>query len=355
MNICIIGVGNIGGMLKEKFLSTRSHNIFCIDVDKSKSNTKGNTMVDILKKSDLIFICLPTPYNTIAHALDTIDITEYLKIINRLTTIPIILKSTLPIGYIDSIIGEHPELEKKIIYNPEFSTEESIRSGNVQKESQVFGYATKDLDKFITEKLIPLYLDSRIIDSKTKIIRLSYEEAEITKLMRNAYLAMRVSFFNEVASLCNEKFCRTEEVIHAISEDSRIGDFYNKVSFGYGGSCFHKDMYYLYEKFDFKYPLISSIHKSNRMRLLAIRDYIQQYVMKHRSHKITFIISEKEEDSGISEIFCYLLDDIPIVNVVKVNPNDGFVKREILSSDIVVCDKKYNNLLENFEGKVFNS
>ena len=189
-------------------------------------------------------------------------------------------------------------------------------------------------------------------------------EAEAIKLFANTYLAMRVSFFNELDSYALAREMNTKQIIKGISSDPRIGDFYNNPSFGYGGYCLPKDSKQLLANFDeVPQALISSIIKSNKLR----KDFIAEQIILLKPKMVTFyrLAMKSESDNYRSAAIRGVIDrlknkkiklqiyeptlDVDYYDDISVENNLDLVKKE---SDLIVCNRLYDEL-EDVKNKVF--
>ena len=218
----------------------------------------------------MIIIAVPTNYNEQTLKFDTSIVDNTIKDILEINpNIFIIIKSTVPIGYTNSVQKIYKN--KNIIFSPEFLREgNSVHDNLYPSRIVVGGFCSQS--KFFAN----LLKDSSKIDN-VNIIYTSSTEAEAIKLFSNTYLAMRVSFFNELDSFAMTHNLNTKEIINGVSLDPRIGSGYNNPSFGYGGYCLPKDTKQLLSNYDqIPQTLIQATITSNEIR----KDYISNYIIK---------------------------------------------------------------------------
>ena len=309
MIISVIGLGYVG--LSNALIYARKYKVIGFDIDKQKTEllkknisyiqendlkkelkkTKNLNIVsklsDIDLNSDFIIIAIPVNYIKKNKSFDTSPITNLLhKLTKYELKSLIVIKSTVPIGYCDSLKSKFPKLD--IIFSPEFLREGMSIFDSLNPQRLIFGGKSRKIQKFITAT-------KSILEVKNpKIIITSNSEAEAIKLFSNAYLAMRVSFFNEVDSFSLKNNLNSKNIINGISSDSRIGNYYNNPSFGYGGYCLPKDTNQIASSFfEVPNPLIKSITLSNQKRI----DYIVEYIKSLKIKKLGFYKLQMKKNS----------------------------------------------------------
>jgi len=235
---------------------------------------------DLMKtaiKSDIIFIALPTNFNNKVRSFDTSIIESVInKLLEVKHNLTVVIKSTVPIGFTEKLISKHKN--KNIMFSPEFLREgKSIRDNLFPDRLIIGSLANKDKRKSISK-----VMESIVLKKNIQCIEMLPSDAEAVKLFSNSYLAMRVSFFNELDSLCLKNNLDSKSIIHGVSLDKRIGNFYNNPSFGFGGYCLPKDLQQMESHFK-NIPnniLIESINSSNKQRIQHIVDSVLKYKPK---------------------------------------------------------------------------
>ena len=228
-----------------------------------------STYEELTDSFDAIFIALPTPYSDEILGFDTSIITNELEKINKLKlSDTVVIKSTVPIGF---CAGENEKYDAfDIIFSPEFRREGLSLQDTLNPERIILGGETK---RNIIEKI---YKDC-ISKDDILFLRASSNEAEAIKLFANSYLAMRVAFFNELDNFALSNNMSSKSLLEGVCSDSRIGNFYNNPSFGYGGYCLPKDIKQLSLNFkDIPNDLITSVIESNSSRTDFLLDFILQ-------------------------------------------------------------------------------
>ena len=380
--ITIVGQGYVG--LSLSVLLSQRHSVTAMDIDEGKVNLinkhqspiKDKEIEDYLvskeldlkatinkneayKDANLIIIAVPTDYDIATGSFNTDIVEDIIKDILLLNTAAtIVIKSTVPIGFTDMIKSKYSI--NNIFFSPEFLRETKALYDNLYPSRIVVGEVNDEAAEFAN-----LLLEASLNDKdQIKVLKMSSKEAEAVKLFSNTFLAMRVSFFNELDSFSEVNGINAEKVINGVCNDPRIGNFYNNPSFGYGGYCLPKDTQQLLENFkDTPNEIIKSVIKANATR----KQFIVNSVLQRNPKNIgIFRLSMKEEsdnfrDSAVLDIIKLLLEENikievyePMINKinydVKLNNDLDSFK---FNADIIIANR-FSNLLDDVKEKVYS-
>ena len=376
----MVGLGYVG--TANALLLAQRNNVYCFDLDQTKLDKLKNKISPIqdkeastflkikklnlfainnlneLKKNiDYIVIATPTNYDPNTNHFDTKSVEGVINSLkNKFKSAVFIVRSTLPVGFVQNF--QKKSKNNEIIFVPEFLREGKALYDSLNPSRIVLGSYSQKAREFA--KL----LVEGASKQKIKVLYTQSTEAEASKLFANAYLALRVTFFNELDSFALSKKLNSSEIINAISLDPRIGNYYNNPSFGYGGYCLPKDTKQLLRNFDqVPQKIMEAIINSNSTR----KDFIAEQIIKLKPKVVgIYKLVMKEGSDNIRESSIQgIMKRIKSkgISVIVYEPRiqeHSFFNSEVIKdlkefkkkSDLIICNR-LSKELKDVQKKIF--
>lgn len=368
--ISIVGLGYVG--LSNAILLSQHNNVIAIDndservklVNQRKSPIHDREIIEYLrtkklnltaslnwqdayKNSDIIVIATPTDYDENKNYFNTNSVESVIK--NALSVNEnalIVVKSTIPVGFIQNMRNQFET--ENIIFSPEFLREGKALYDNLYPSRIIVGEQSDRAENFANLLL------QGAIKKDVSILLTDSTEAEAIKLFANTYLAMRVSFFNELDTYAEQKGLNSKQIIEGICLDPRIGDYYNNPSFGYGGYCLPKDTKQLLANYkEVPNEIITAIVKANNTRKQFIVDQI--LAREPRVVGVFRLVMKQGSDNFRSSAVQTIIDSLQKNGIEVVIYEPTMLERNFHNCEVYKdlsqfkrqCDVIVSNRLEN--------
>ena len=368
--ITVVGAGYVG--LSLATLLSQDNNVFLLEIDQKRVELINNKVSPIkdeyiedyfanktlnlvatndineaFQNTKLVIIATPTNYDVETNCFDTTSVEQTIEnVLSFDRNIPIVIKSTIPIGFTSNIKNKYND--SAILFSPEFLREGKALFDNLYPSRIVVGIDKNNNRERDVANMFAKLLEESSLKEKVDIFVVGSSEAEAIKLFSNTYLALRIAYFNELDSFAMHFGLDSSDIINGVCSDPRIGNHYNNPSFGYGGYCLPKDTKQLCANFQgVPESLISSVIESNAKRKETIISDIDKRLRSSKEGIVgVYRLTMKSNSDNFREAAIFDVISGLKAKGYKIMVFEPQIKEQNNFNDLFALENNFNNFVK---------